>query len=329
MPEYRTELGKLVKDLDRESAGLTEGTREKGWESLQKRARQLIADAAQLYVVQTQVRVYLIQLQPIPYTSEEAWAYARDNRLDLMNQRAAVVDAWRKIEVTASALKTGLNVTVTGNIATEPDTRNPVDFRASASQYTVGLALDTPLDRKAARNIYRTSLINYEQARRGFMALEDQIQDSLRQDVRQLELEKANFAINRQILIAAARQVEAARDRLLVIPNAADTTGTQDVLLALNSLLQAKSTLISSWLNYQADLTQLLFDMEALQLDPRGLPENEPDNSTSPGRSGNPDSIPDQLPPPRVLPGERGAQQVEAPAQTRHVVEMGRPVPVP
>jgi outer membrane protein TolC len=296
MPEFRKELAKLGKDIDREQGSLTEGTRTKDWESLQKRSRQMIALAAQLYVVQTQVRVYLIQLSPIPYTAEEAAAYARENRLDLMNRRALVVDAWRKIDVTASALKTGLNLRVTGNIATKPTSQNPFDFRASASQYTVGLALDTPLDRMVERNEYRKSLILYQVARRNFMGLEDQVVQAVRQDVRQLELDRANFAIARQILIAAARQLEGARDKLLVLPNAADTTATQNVLTALTGVLNAKGSLISSWLNYQADRVQLLLDMDELQVDPRGLPINVDASSSS---SNNP-GAPEQLHAPRV-----------------------------
>jgi hypothetical protein len=303
MPEFRTEMSKLAKDINREQAGLREGTRNADWESLQKRSRQLIAFAAQLYVVQTQVRVYLIQLSPIPYTAAEASDFARVNRLDLMNARSGVVDAWRKIEVTASALKTGLDVHATANVATLPTSKNPFDFRASASQYTVGVALDTPLNRVAERNTYRMSQITYQQARRAFMALEDQIVQSVRLDVRQLELERANFAISRQILIAAARQLEGSRDRLLVVPNATDTNGTQDILNALTNLLAAKSSLISSWLNYQADQAQLLLDMDALQLDSRGLPENDSGNTNTPARLGDPVPTPDELPAPRRFPG--------------------------
>src|SRR5262249_39717103 len=72
MPEFRTELSKLARDVERERNSLQEGTRENDWQSLQARSRQLIADASQLYVVQTQVRVYLIKLEPIPYTQAEA-----------------------------------------------------------------------------------------------------------------------------------------------------------------------------------------------------------------------------------------------------------------
>lgn len=303
MPDFRAELAKLAKDLEKEQAGLTEKTRTPDWERLQTRARQLIADTAQLYVVQTQVRVYLIQLKPIPYSLEEARTYARENRLDLMNQRGQVVDAWRKIEVTASALKAGLDVKVTANVATPPDSTKPFDFRASASQYTVGLALDAPLSRLAERNVYRTSLITYQQARRSFMALDDQIQIAIRSDIRQLEAERANFGIARQILIAAARQLEGARDRLLVLPNVADTNGTQDVLNALDALLQAKSTLISSWINFESGRAQLLLDMDALRLDPRGLPEHENDDTPPRGRTDPPhEPLAEQFPAPRFGP---------------------------
>jgi outer membrane protein TolC len=297
MPEFRADLNKLAKDLDKDTAALSEKTRDADWQVVQKRARQLIASAGQLYVVQTQVRVFLIQLEPIPYTLAEASSYARDNRWDLMNQRAQVVDAWRQINVTASALKAGLDVKLAANIATTPFSNNPVDFRAAASQYTVGLAFDSPLNRLAERNTYRASLIAYQQARRSFMALDDQIQAAVRLDTRQLEADRANFSIARQFLVSAARAVEAARDGLLVNLNAKGTTGTQDVINALSALLQAKSTLIQSWISYQTDRAQLLLDMDAFRLNSRGLPDNEPNELSPTARLGAPVVAPEWVAP--------------------------------
>src|SRR5207249_5842401 len=113
-------------------------------------------------------------------------------RLDLMNQRARVVDAWRQITVTANALKASLDIVFNANIATPPGGANPVDFRASASSYRVGFQFDSPVNRKAERNAYRASFVNDEQARRAFMALDDQIQQDVRRDVRQLETDRLN-----------------------------------------------------------------------------------------------------------------------------------------
>jgi outer membrane protein TolC len=228
--------------------------------------------------LQNQIRVHLIELKPIPAKLEEATAYARENRLDLMNERGRVVDAWRQIDVTANQLRAGLTVTAKANVTTPPGGTNPVDFRASASDYNIGFAFDAPLNRMAERNAYRTAQINYERERRNFMALDDQIQAQIRQDLRTLETERASFFITRQTLISAARLVESSRDSLLFADKGQGTTVSLDVLNALTSLLNAKQTLISSWISYETTRTQLLLDMEALQVDERGIATDERDH---------------------------------------------------
>jgi outer membrane protein TolC len=288
LPEMHGEMVDLGKAIDELAAALPRMKPQDAWETLQRRLRQQSDLTAQLFVIQTQVRVYLIRLRPVQYEEKAAIAYAEANRFDLMNQRGRVVDAWRQIKVAANSLEAVANVSFNANIATKPGGSNPVDFRASASSYSVALQLQAPLDRQAERNLYRMSLITYEQARRAFMALDDQIQQAIRQDLRTLELERLSFEIARQSLVAAARQVEAARDRVLIVENAADTTLTQNILNALNNLLSAKQLLISSWVSYETTRVQLLLDMEALQLDARGIIINEPDNR--PGQSNQSDT---------------------------------------
>ncbi len=278
LPQLREDLEVLEKAIDKAMRALREDTRTEGWETLQKLTRQEANLLAGLFVIQTQVRVYLIQLKPIPFELAEATEYARANRLDLMNQQAQVVDAWRQITVTADTLQAGLDVVFNANIATPPGGANPVDFRASASSYRVGLQFDSPLNRQVERNLYRASLVNYQQARRAYMALEDQIQQAVRRDVRQLETDRLNFEIARQSLINAARQVEEARDRLLV--EKPSDISTQNVLIALNSLLTAKNALINSWVSYETGRIRLLFDVEALQLDERGIYADEQHHAT-------------------------------------------------
>ncbi len=305
LPEIRKELTRLGTAMDKAAGDLIERTRKQDWERLQRHTREEIAAAAELFVVQNQVRVYLIELKPIPAKLDEASAYAREHRLDLMNERGRVVDNWRQVAVTANALLAGLTVTGKATIATPPGTKNPVDFRASASDYQVGLAFDSPLNRLAERNAYRTAQINYQSERRTFMALDDNIQASIRLDLRNLETERASFVIARQSLISAARLVEAARDNLLLADKGAGTTITQDVLNALSSLLQAKATLISSWTSYETTRVQLLLDMEALQVDDRGLATDEHDTRPD-------DAV---LPLPKLLPGGDPAPGPDAPTR--------------
>jgi hypothetical protein len=124
------------------------------------------------------------------------------------------------------------------------------------------------------------------------MALEDNIAQTIRRDVRQLQTERLNFEISRQSLITAARAVEAAQDRLLLVENGTDTTVTQNVLTSLSNLLDSKERLINSWVNYETGRIQLSLDMEALQVDAQGRyrdePRDPPDQPAASASAGDP-----------------------------------------
>ena len=266
---------------------LREANRQQDWERLQRRTREMSDLVSQLFVIQTQIRVFAVQLTPFPFKEPEAVRIALDQRLDLKNERARVVDAWRKITVAADGLEPGLNLVVNANLNNETGSDRLFDFSAQASRYRVGMQFDGPLNRQAERNSYRASLITYQRARRLYMASEDQIVQSIRRNLRQLETDRLNFNIARQSLIAAARQVEATRERLLLGGQSGPQTGTLDILRALDSLLAAKQTLISIWVSYEIGRQQLLFDLELLELDDRGFfshesPFGNPTAGTSP-----------------------------------------------
>jgi outer membrane protein TolC len=287
LAEVEKDLPPLRQLIERDVQSLSEAERTRDWERLQRRLREEISQVSQLFVIQTQIRVSRLDLPQIDYHEDTAVSYALENRLDFMNDRARVTDAWRQIKVTANALEGVMNVTVGGNINTAPDASNPFDFAAIASSYRVGLQLEGPLNRLAERNAYRASLINYQRRRRDFMAREDQIVQAIRRDLRQLETDRLNFIIARQSLISAARQVEASRERLRLGGDANPATGTLDILNALNTLLQAKNSLIAVWVNYESGRLQLLLDMEMMQLDERGLFRDvasfRPDGAADPG----------------------------------------------
>ena len=63
---------------------------------------------------------------------------ALEYRMDLMNDRAQLYDAWRQIRVTANALKGVLNLTLTNNVYTpagQPPTRSTSSARPSSSAW--------------------------------------------------------------------------------------------------------------------------------------------------------------------------------------------------
>ncbi len=278
LKKLKERLADLFEELMKFEANLKENIRDlsdqegaRDWERLKRRTRELIAIHGDLLVYQTQVRVYAVELKDFPYKEEDCIQQALENRLDLMNEQARVVDSWRRVYVASNALLGGLNIVGGMNIVTEPGSDNPFDFSAKASSYRVGVQLDGPLNRQIERNTFRSSIIQYHRARRTYLNRCDSVVQAIRRNLRQLETDRLNFEIARQSLIAAARQLEATNIRLLIGGDLNPATGTLDTLSALASLLQAKNTLIANWVNYETGRMQLLLDMEAIQLDERGI----------------------------------------------------------
>lgn len=229
-----------------------------------------------ILVIQTQTRVYLIDLPVLQLGSDRAVELALANRLELMNRRAIVVDAYRDVEVRANALLADLNVTAQAQLLTDPEKNNPIRFDASANRYNVGLEFDTPLIRLAERNAYRASQITYQRTRREWMAAEDRVSAEIRADLRELEINRVQFEIARASLIAAARQVEQAQLNLRTSAET-DSSLTQDLLGALQNLLTAKNGIISGWVNYEISRMELFRDLDWMQIDAQGRWTNESD----------------------------------------------------
>ena len=266
--EMGVEMRALSLETRKAAAGLSDDKRPADSEMLQKLIRRQLYVMSELYVLQTRIRAYHLELQPVDITADLAVQIALENRLDLLNQRALVVDSWRNIQISANRLKGFVDIVVNGDIATEANSDNPFDFSSSASGYRAALRFDAPLNRQFERNAYRLQLIQYQRVRRRYMAVEDQVVREVRRDIRNLATNRINFEIARQSLITAARQVEEARDQLLLPERLSDSSNTQDSLNALNSMLQTKNALISIWVDYETTRVQLLLDLEALQPDP-------------------------------------------------------------
>lgn len=231
------------------------------------RLRELELAVGQLFVIQNQVRVYSLNLPRVTMTEEEAIRLAIENRLDLMNARARVVDTWRQVAITANKLGAVLNLVGGMDINTDPTLNRPFNFSNQASRYRAGIQFEGPLNRQIARNNYRQSLIQYDRARRDYMLVQDQVMLELRQVLRQLETDRQNFEITRRAFVAATRQVESVPLQLQLNR----PINPLEQLNTLAQLLNAKNQLISTWFNYERGRMQLLLATEQLQLDADGM----------------------------------------------------------
>jgi Outer membrane efflux protein len=209
--------------------------------------------------------------------------YSLQFRVDLMNARAQVVDAWRQLRVTANALLGVLNVGYNMQSQTAPGNNNFWAFSSATTAQQLSLNFQLPLNRLAQRNAYRTAIINYQTARRSLMGLEDSIAAQVRFDVRQLHLFAENYKIQKKVIQSLYSQVENSLE-VIVAPvdpdqlKATGTTGqanaaalTSQYLSALSSLNNSQTKMYDIWLSFLATRMQLYQDLERLPLDNRGV----------------------------------------------------------
>ena len=205
------------------------------------------------------------------------------NRIDVMNARAQVVDAWRQLRVTANALMGVLSPEFHMDTTTPPTGSNPLAFATHRTNAVLTLNAQLPLVRITQRNAYRTALINYQQARRNLINLEDGNAAQVRFDVRQLHLFGENYKIQQKVIQSLYSQVENALE-LIVAPADPDnlkSTGTagavaaaaltNQYLQALSGLNGAQTKMYDYWLSFLATRMQLYTDLERLNLDSRGV----------------------------------------------------------
>ncbi|HEY2787733.1 MAG TPA: TolC family protein [Fimbriiglobus sp.] len=271
MALIRKTAGEMPGKIDAARIAMTEAKKQDAYETMLKLTQDTLGVLDSAITIQSQSRINRIKLTDVSIPEDDALRFAKENRLDLKNLVGQVTDSWRNVTVAANALQSDLNVTSTANVATTPFGKNPFAYSAEASQFSVGVQFDGPLNRQAERNAYRASIITYQRSRRNFMALSDSIEQNVRNDLRQLALAKVSFEISKLQVVTNVRRLEATRLAALDQKNQSSTV-TIDILQALQDLLNSKNDFVGNYVSYEQQRIQLFLDLEALQLDDRGFP---------------------------------------------------------
>ncbi len=255
-------------------------------------------------------------------------------RLDLMNVRAQVVDAWRQVAVFANALLGTFNVEYHLESSTPPGLAEPLAFAGSRTIHQLSLNTELPLVRVAERNNYRAALINFQRARRILQRAEDQVMFDTRGEIRLLRQQEENYRIQQRQVELGYLTVENSLDTFQQPPapvpagqQAPDTATraaalTNQLIMAQSQLYQAQFAMTTLWITYLNTRLQLYRDMELMPLDFRGVwiddvatcecPDGsarKPDNAQPPGQRGGPGgkgAEPERLPEPRPVSRVQG-----------------------
>ncbi len=226
-----------------------------------------------LLLLQARARVQAAVLEDVDLAPHDALSIASENRLDWMNARGGLVDAWRLVEFNANDLKSDLDIVFRGEIRNVGD--NPFKLQGNAGRLQAGLEFDAPLTRLSERNNYRQALIEYQQARRSYYTYVDRVHQGLRGTLRSVELNKLNFEMRRAAVQLAISQVELAGLELQKplepgVESAGSDNRVQNYIGALRDLLTAQDDFLSIWVSYQVLRLTLDFNLGTMQLDHEG-----------------------------------------------------------
>ena len=271
-------LGKAIDDLLANGKGLAEDELLKQLEAtvisiMPELLIKISNDALELSLVQTSARAESITLIPVDLSVEQAYETASKNRLDWMNQRAGIMDQWRLISYNADSLESDLDIVLYGGIGNTGD--NPLKFRDTAGTLKAGIEWDAPITRLRERNTYRQSLIEYEQAKRGYYNYENGQYLALKTALRNIQMQKINFEVQRKQLQVAARGVLFVRTRLQEPPGETGTrlspTVARDLIQQLQGLQRAQDNILRVWVGYEIARGQLDLALGTMQIDDEGM----------------------------------------------------------
>lgn len=264
--------------LERLKTLVAPGTEKQAADQMVEMVRKVSNELQELSLIQARIRLERVRVREINLSPDDAFMIARENRLDWMNTRAALVDQWRLITFNANRLKSDLNIQIDGDIGTLGD--NPLKFRGPTGSLTARLQFDAPITRKSERNLYRESLIEYQRSKRSYVRYVDGIAFTLRSRLRQLDRLKLNLEIQRRALAIAIRRVDQTfedlnRPTAPPQPGESSTqlgpTIAQNLLRALSDLRNTQDNFMSVWLNYQQAQMNLQFELGIIRFDERGI----------------------------------------------------------
>ena len=208
---------------------------------------------------------------------------ALHNRLDLMNVRGQVVDAWRQLAVFANALLGVFNPEFSLTSQTPAGLAQPLNFNASRTQTQIILNTQLPLVRIQERNAYRASLINYQRARRILQRAEDEVTYNVRQELIVLRQYEELYKIQQRQVELAYLTVENSLDTLQATPQPLpagqpppDTATraaslTNQLINAQTSLYTAHFNMTTIWITYLNTRQEFYRDLDLMNLDDRGM----------------------------------------------------------
>jgi hypothetical protein len=306
LSEFVDEAQQLLEQADQLASDASGWLLDEGRGSLQQIVRKTVDEVLSLSVRTTTDTDNV--LPPIGIEEDPAMMTALVQRLDLMNQRAALADQRRAIKIAADDLRSVLDLRATQIFRSDYTDGSPFNFSAEGNETRLSVALDTPLNRRQQRNNYRLALIDYNRTIRNLIERQDNVKFDVRQDLRQLRLRRDQYEI---AIASAALAYERVVSTRLQLQYEVGNVFARDFLEAQQAYTAALSSVASQHISYILGRIELFFDLEGIELNENGFWPGVDDEDLQPPvnedfRGTNPQ------PYDRLVPGLHYSDEIEA-----------------
>ena len=210
----------------------------------------------------------------IALSPQQAVEIALDQRLDLANVSDGILDAERKVDVAADAIRAELNLIGIAN-PQNPSGRasvpsrslsNGTDLELTRDRYAAALQLDLPIDRLFEKNEYRRSLITLMQQQREYLQASDTVVLEVQTSHRRMTEARQRYQIEQKSTQLAEKRT--ANTLLLLQYGRANTRDTLD---AREDYLDAKNAETEALVDYAIATLEFFRDTEIMKIKPDGM----------------------------------------------------------
>jgi len=205
----------------------------------------------------------------IALSPQQAIEIALNQRLDLANAADTVIDAERKVDVAADAIRAELNLIGYANPQSNGKTvfgADPGELERTRDRYELSLQLDLPIDRLFEKNAYRRSLITLMQQQRAHQQMTDTVVLEVQTSHRRMTEARQRYQIEQKSSQLAKKRTS---NTLLLLQYG--RASTRDALDAREDYLDAKNAATEAIVDYAIAGLEFFRDTEIMKIKPDGM----------------------------------------------------------
>ena len=214
-----------------------------------------------------------VSADDVAISLQQAIEIALNQRLDLANAADTVLDADRKVDVAADAIRAELNLVGYANPQSNGKTvfgAEPGELERTRERYELSLQLDLPFDRLFEKNAYRRAMITLMQQQRLHQQMTDTVVLEVQTSHRRMTEALQRYQIEQDRCRLAEKRT--ANTLLLLQYSRANT---RDALDAREDYLDAKNAATEAMVDYAVATLKFFRDTEIMKIKPDGSWEKD------------------------------------------------------